>query len=155
MERSEAKKLGLSQYTTGRPCRNNHISYRYTVSGSCAKCVNHGRPTKDGYENMTTMTVRVFDKDFDELSKRIHEATEFRYPGITLKKVTMYDRIKSIHNGTAIRFFQVHKDDVKAFTKAAGAMFDASTGGIDMRVIKTRLQSLDVEKLEPLPERMR
>lgn len=39
MKRSEALALGLSQFTTGKPCKNGHLSYRYTSSGSCAACI--------------------------------------------------------------------------------------------------------------------
>jgi hypothetical protein len=42
--RSEAQKTGKSQYFTNLPCRNGHITYRYTQSGSCSACVN--RPTE-------------------------------------------------------------------------------------------------------------
>jgi hypothetical protein len=42
--RSEAKKNGASQYFTNLPCRNGHITYRYTQSGSCSACIN--RPTE-------------------------------------------------------------------------------------------------------------
>lgn len=36
--RKEAKRLGLTTYWTGRPCKRGHIAARYTGSGSCVEC---------------------------------------------------------------------------------------------------------------------
>ena len=46
MERKEAKLLGLHKYETGRPCMNNHITFRYTSTGSCNHCLNGVRSGK-------------------------------------------------------------------------------------------------------------
>lgn len=37
--RKEAIAAGVGTYTTGKPCKYGHLSYRYTQSGSCAQCV--------------------------------------------------------------------------------------------------------------------
>lgn len=39
MERKDAYAQQLRTYDTGRPCRNGHLTYRYTISGSCSECV--------------------------------------------------------------------------------------------------------------------
>lgn len=36
---SDARKLGLSRYFTGRPCKYGHVSLRITSSGLCTECV--------------------------------------------------------------------------------------------------------------------
>ena len=36
---SEAKKLGLSKYFTGKPCMRGHIAPRYVAGASCMDCV--------------------------------------------------------------------------------------------------------------------
>lgn len=41
--RQEAMILGLMHYETGKPCRNGHLSYRYTTSGTCAACLAETR----------------------------------------------------------------------------------------------------------------
>jgi hypothetical protein len=40
MERKEAQLAGVTRFTTGRPCINGHLTYRYTSTGSCSQCVN-------------------------------------------------------------------------------------------------------------------
>lgn len=37
--RSEAKDAGVSQYFTGKPCRQGHLAPKYTCSGSCTECL--------------------------------------------------------------------------------------------------------------------
>lgn len=34
----EAKERGLNKYFTGKPCKYNHISYRYTINNVCIMC---------------------------------------------------------------------------------------------------------------------
>lgn len=36
--RKEAKSLGLKKFFTGRPCKNGHISEKYTSNGQCCTC---------------------------------------------------------------------------------------------------------------------
>jgi hypothetical protein len=40
MERTEAAKLGLTKFFTGRPCIKGHVTHRYTASGNCSKCAS-------------------------------------------------------------------------------------------------------------------
>lgn len=37
--RAEAKRLGLSTYYTGKPCKYGHIAERVTANGTCKVCV--------------------------------------------------------------------------------------------------------------------
>lgn len=36
--RADAIKAKERKYYTGKPCRNGHLTYRYTVSSQCAEC---------------------------------------------------------------------------------------------------------------------
>lgn len=38
MERTEAKRLGLTFYNTGRPCKNGHTDDRRTSTCTCTGC---------------------------------------------------------------------------------------------------------------------
>lgn len=38
--RSEAKAVGSKHYFTGKPCKNGHLAYRWTLYGSCSACSN-------------------------------------------------------------------------------------------------------------------
>lgn len=43
IERKDAKNAGFYRFFTGRPCKNGHVAYRYTTSGSCSKCISDNR----------------------------------------------------------------------------------------------------------------
>lgn len=36
---SDAKRLGLDKYFTGRACKHGHIAMRYTSTGTCQDCI--------------------------------------------------------------------------------------------------------------------
>jgi len=38
-KRSAAKSLGAKRYFTGKPCKQGHISTRFTCSGTCCECL--------------------------------------------------------------------------------------------------------------------
>jgi hypothetical protein len=41
--KDSAIKNGLHKYFTGNPCKNGHLSERYTSSGGCLKCIDEAR----------------------------------------------------------------------------------------------------------------
>ncbi len=42
-ERDAAKKAGLTQYFTGKPCLNGHVAKRSTATGQCLECQRGSR----------------------------------------------------------------------------------------------------------------
>lgn len=36
--RTQAIKLRIRKYYTGRPCKYGHLAYRYTMTGACIDC---------------------------------------------------------------------------------------------------------------------
>jgi len=36
--KTEAKRQGLTQYYTGKPCKNGHVATRYTKTSRCSEC---------------------------------------------------------------------------------------------------------------------
>ena len=120
MERSEAIKLSLPRYTTGRPCKNGHLAYRYTQSGTCSECIN---PNNGSKPHMAELRVRVFDKHLHELTTAVHLAAMLRYPKVTISHITCNGRRSSVVNGTSIRYFRVHEDDYETLNQLALSMF--------------------------------
>ena len=48
-ERASALELGLTQYFTGRPCKNGHVAMRSSSSGTCTECAK--KHQKQNLEN--------------------------------------------------------------------------------------------------------
>ena len=76
MERSEALRLGLSKYRTGRPCANGHEGERYTQSGNCCVCLvenmrkvaqEAGIYRRDFEAQTTEIFLFVYDEDLKDL----------------------------------------------------------------------------------------
>lgn len=91
MERSEAVKLGLSKYNTGRPCRHGHVVDRYTQSGACSACVKNlttvfaGRSAELRAEIART-TVRIYlysqESGFTNVKKMVDDLVSNRCPNL-------------------------------------------------------------------------
>jgi len=57
MERSEAIKLFLPKYNTGRSCKNGHFSDRYTMTGACMGCIAGN--SRDFYKNVKLLKAEL------------------------------------------------------------------------------------------------
>jgi hypothetical protein len=55
ISRNDAKLLGLKKYFTGVPCKNGHVSERYTDTFVCQQCVNGVR----GSSQTTNLDVQI------------------------------------------------------------------------------------------------
>lgn len=75
--RKQAKEAGLKFYWPGEPCKNGHLTYRYTNSCCCRQCKNCAE--YNGYVDETDKQIkkkrdllfeeelRSIEKDFDYL----------------------------------------------------------------------------------------
>ena len=71
---TEAKRLGLSMYFTGKPCKNNHVTSRYASSKECFFCRKdkNSNPnlkekqkkwTTNNYENILTASKKRYERN--------------------------------------------------------------------------------------------
>lgn len=148
MERPEAIDLNEPTYTTGRPCKHGHYTYRYTQSGTCSECINP--KTKKKFD-LIEMKVRVFDVNLVELTTIVHFAAMLRYPNISVSEVTCKGRRTGVSKGSSVRYFKVHKDDYDSLLKLAISMFTKqSSSQFDMSEIIERHKKAVISN--PLPE---
>lgn len=149
MERSEALKDWLPTYTTGRPCKNGHNTYRYTQSGTCSQCVNN-TVTRPDDQSFCILKVRVWKRDVDRVNAAMHFAMMLRIPGITLNEVTHRGKYTGIVRTSAILHYLVHKDDYDSLSKYAASLFNESKAPLDMSIVEERHKKAVITK--PLPE---
>lgn len=80
MERKEAQALGFKTYMTGAPCKNGHLAYRYTLSGTCSECVNGTRSNdnpktfSDKAMHIRTTALSLYNESLQSITKRYEEA---------------------------------------------------------------------------------
>jgi hypothetical protein len=71
MKRREAKAQGLDKYNTGKPCRNGHLSDRYTSSGACLECQKESSIRNIESINQASKNYKEIHKE--EISKKNKE----------------------------------------------------------------------------------
>lgn len=117
MERKDAKKLGLSKYTTGRPCINGHITHRYTSTGSCNECINgtHRKVTVEdsktfrdladktfttalvSYRDALTQIEAKYKADLDRANSYLLKASQYELGLIELERIAKSKQISKEH----------------------------------------------------------
>lgn len=162
IERAEAKAKGLNTYYTGRSCRNGHDSYRYTLSGSCAQCVNGDRsapvdPTKparrEAKAQLVLMRVRVYDVDRDNMAAAAWALAAMRYPVLTLGDIDPKLIPSDKTAGTALYAFYCHAEDVgqlREIAKASMAQHATDVAARRAQLLGQVLQAANVDTSPPM-----
>lgn len=139
ISRSEARRRGLAQYFTGDPCRNNHISYRYTQSGSCSACVrSYNQPAenlqakhesdqrrRDNLARMVSFRTRVFDCDLGFISEMILASVKLREPGAQMRDVFKTGPGVKRVESSGVHTFNCFAEDLEALRTATVKIFDS------------------------------
>lgn len=145
--RKEAMTAGDNTYFTGKPCKNGHLSYRYSQSGACYDCINAARLAPDSAtatarerrlseaaqflqaknlvkENLALVKVRVFPSEREGVALAAYCLAAMRFPSITPADID--PRVAPVGrepSGTALYSFYCHDDDIAALRAAAAATF--------------------------------
>lgn len=140
--RADAKVRGQTQYFTGIPCKNGHLTYRYTSSGACSGCIReHNKPPSD----QTTMArreakallvqvrLRCYEVDRDALAAAVWSFAMMRNPVVTLGDVDPRLLPQDKTAGTGLYAFYCHSEDVPQVRQLADGMLkghsiDANAG---------------------------
>lgn len=93
MKRAEAKAKGFKFYSTGKPCKHGHLSYRYTSTAICVECVRLAGI--DRYKNNRESQYKSWRK--------------------------WYEANKDVHNLRVKRWQTANKDKIRADAKAWAA----------------------------------
>lgn len=117
MERPEAKALGLKIYTTGRPCKNGHLTYRYTQSGTCAACINGERmeiseERKAAKDSMVIGKFRIPTKFREEFVDAVWAHAIMREPSVERADVDTNVRTTVTEYGDYLYPFRCFAEDV-------------------------------------------
>lgn len=134
--RSEAARLGLTKYNTGRPCRHGHMADRYVNSGACSVCIREmvdkgvaARKRKKKCLNelieATTVELNLFAPDMwiQSVVDMVAQANAERFPNYQVNP----ENLRSVNVGGGVKRikFRVHPDDVETLKNAAALMLSA------------------------------
>lgn len=127
MERKEAQRLGLTKFTTNRPCVNGHLTYRYTSTGSCSQCINGIRGAdkpktfNDRAKELRITALSVYNEGIKMLTANYEQALkvalEYEQKALELAQALT---IKTVDDATKLidyKLQQEHKQAVKRMIK--------------------------------------
>ncbi len=111
MERSEAKKLGLTRYFTGRLCSQGHVCERYTLSLQCVECSN--RISKERYHAGKPKNTRTWVRGNNPARPSASPEARARYESSRFQKLKS-DPDRVIRKYLRSRFWNVMNGRSKA-----------------------------------------
>lgn len=129
--RSEAKLRQLNQYFTGLPCKNGHLTYRYTSSGACSGCIRaHNKPVYDqtsidrkgAKAQLVQVRLRCHENDHDALASSAWALAIMRNSVLTLGDIAPRLLPQDRAGGTGLYAFYCHAEDVSQLRDIADAM---------------------------------
>lgn len=160
INRADAKVRQLSQYFTGFPCKNGHLTYRYTSSGACSGCIRannnpvHDQSTierKEAKAQLVQVRLRCHDVDREALAAAAWALVVMRYPALTMGDVDPRLLPKDKVGGTGLYAFYCHDEDVPQLRSIAAGMVSAQR--VDVVAVRRRVfgAAADVP-VAPVPE---
>lgn len=144
ISRSEAIKRGLPQYFTNLPCRNGHIAYRYTRSGSCSGCVaasngpieeiKQRKEVRAKLSEMVSFRARCFPEDLAYFRSIVLAAVQAREPGAQLADVWHSQTGKLHACGTSVFTFHCFAADAEMLQATAIEIFNQRNNKIPFKI---------------------
>ena len=134
INRSEAKARRLSQYFTGVPCKNGHLTYRYTSSGACAGCIReHNRPVENSVMSVRKQLraefvqkrFRLFESDVGVFGTSVWAMSVELVPAVTLADVTLNVAASDRAAGTGMYAFMCHPSHIEELIAIARSLTHA------------------------------
>lgn len=145
--RKQAVCDGDNKYFTGKPCKNGHLTFRYTQSGACYDCIRgdtvstaaiarNARLTEAAdaanlkrliKEQLVQARFRLLDADRDAFAAIAWATAMMRYPMLTQSDVDTHYAPSGKAENSGMYAFNCHQDDVATLRQIAGDMFRAKT----------------------------
>lgn len=97
----EARSIGSNKFFTGRPCKNGHLSYRYTNHGTCHDCVN---PPKWDVNDPLYISARLQSDTIISTSQSV--------------ATTLIDNAKEVMRSAQIATLALHEEAAKVVAEA-------------------------------------
>lgn len=151
-ERWEAQRDEKITYFTGRPCKHGHITYRYTLSGSCVKCVMESnskipdprRPERrEAKRSLVFTKIRAAHVDRDALNATALAFAVMRHPSLRMADVVSGAKPAFCASGTGLYAYRMPPEDVDAFRALALQMFKARfEGKVDIAEARRRAMGI-------------
>ena len=175
--RKQAMLAGENTYFTGKPCKNGHLSYRYSQSGACYDCINASRFNVDSptakareqrltaaasvlqvknlvKENLALVKVRIFSQEREGVALTAYALAAMRFPTLSPSDIDPKTApISREPSGTALYSFYCHDEDIGALRAAAAATFAKYPTDIERKrqeAMQEALKHIDPDTTPPM-----
>jgi hypothetical protein len=160
INRAEAKRRDLNRYYTGEPCKNGHIAYRYTQSGTCFACIRAAgsatydadRPVRnEALSQLVQAKFRLFRDDVELFTSAAYAFAVMRFP--VLRKVDVYPGLLPLDNDPHQGLYKCncHSDDLLALRTMADDLI--KTRAVDGEVERSRVHGAAAKvAMAPVPD---
>lgn len=135
LTREEARRHGEPKYFTGIPCKNGHVTYRYTQSGTCSACIRsyssspetlqQDQRRRDNLSRLVTFRARVADIDQSFISEMVLASVRMREPGALMRDVRKGGAGRGRVDRSSVHEFHCFAEDLEQLRTAAGLIFDS------------------------------
>lgn len=123
--RKDAIRLRQSRYFTGQPCRQGHLTFRYTKNGGCADCINPKFTAADVEERhalrqivqatkqskMTRAGFRLHPSDLEAFTVTVLFYGKLREPALSRSSVIARRGWVNVGEGFQLRQFWIFPQD--------------------------------------------
>ena len=98
MNYADAKTLGLKTYSTGKPCKNGHVSERYVSNKGCCECVKNAAVLRTKADPMKAKSlVKDWELRHPEKVKQYRKKWLTRNPHVTRARAAKREAYKRAH----------------------------------------------------------
>lgn len=120
--RKQARENGHKTYFTNMPCKNDHVTYRYVQSGTCAGCIKDANSILKPDEfvrhlavlQLVQIKLRAYDSDIRSLTEAAWALAVMRFPMLRLTDICPRINPSFRTSDTAVYAFYCHVEDVPA-----------------------------------------
>lgn len=151
--RKQAAAAGESKYFTGKPCKNDHTTYRYTTSGACAACIREAstgarvemtltdtRAAKaEARAELAVVKIRAYPADMETIKGTALALTRARYPAATMADVVPNAALTRGESGTFLLSLRAHPSDHAILADVGRALVKRE---VDFSAVRARQQQL-------------
>jgi hypothetical protein len=154
--RKDAKLIGQSTYFTNLPCKNGHVTYRYTQSGTCSACINKSNSKKidplheiikSAKASLVKIKVRCFEEDRSMMASSAWALAFMHHPELKLGDIDPQNLPVDKNGGTALYSFYCHEDDIGQLRAIASDFL--ARHSVDIAAARQRIYGAHADAVPP------
>lgn len=161
--RRDAITAGLNKYFTGIPCKNQHLTFRYTTSGACSGCIRsysgsleelqQRSERRQKLQTMIQFRMRVFLQDLDFFRSIVLATARARESSVELLDVWKRAPGLNRFDDTAIHLFNCFAEDLRSLRQTGLKIYETTRTAEPLPNLMVRLTAKLDQEIDDAYER--